>query len=93
VLALGLGRNACCPDEVTCSPATITHFCPSGIKALTPSSVPGPMILIGPAASRVLGPTRKHFRAGQMRYRHCRCGEIIDDLQRAQSKASMQIAD
>src|SRR3984893_2425586 len=38
-------------------------------------------------------PDRKHVRAGQMRYCHCGCGEIIDNLQRAQSKASMQIAD
>ena len=32
-------------------------------------------------------PDRKHVRVG----RHCCCSEIIDDLQRAQSKASMQI--
>jgi Protein of unknown function (DUF3141) len=32
-------------------------------------------------------PDRTHVRVG----RHCCCGEIIDDLQRAQSKASMQI--
>jgi hypothetical protein len=34
-------------------------------------------------------PDRKHVRVG----RHCWCGEIIDDLQRAQFKASMQITD
>ena len=34
-----LGKVTCPP-----SPATITHFRPSGIKALTPSPVPGPMI-------------------------------------------------
>jgi hypothetical protein len=32
-------------------------------------------------------PDGKHVRVG----RRCCCGEIIDDLQRAQSKASMQI--
>ena len=32
-------------------------------------------------------PDRKHVRVG----RHCCCSEIINDLQRAQSKASMQI--
>src|SRR4051794_19272344 len=47
-----LGKVTCPP-----SPATITQFRPSGIKALTPSPVPGPMIPIGPAAVGVLGPT------------------------------------